>query len=81
MEDLISQETFDKEVAMCKELSLQDPNPCRWGKCENCGVFPLLYKLRYGKILENKEAIEATRKKLPTNQAKSFRSHVAKCPR
>ena len=29
---------------------------CGWGKCVDCGVIPLLYKLHKGQLLEDNEA-------------------------
>jgi hypothetical protein len=54
----MEKEVFAKEIAMCRELSLKNGGSCNWGKCETCGVVPLLYKLGEGKIYEDKDEIE-----------------------
>jgi len=48
---MINKEVFDKEIAICKKLSKK--GNCAWGKCESCGVIPLLYKLHKGELLED----------------------------
>jgi len=58
----IKKETFEKEIAICRELSKKNGSKCNWGECEKCGVIPLLYKLYSGKLLENKEDIEKIKK-------------------
>jgi hypothetical protein len=55
-EKAISKEIFDKEIAMCKKL-FKEKGGCAWGKCKDCGVIPLLYKLHKGKLLEKKTEI------------------------
>jgi len=49
--NMINKEVFDKEIAICKKLSRE--GDCAWGKCESCGVIPLLYKLHKGELLED----------------------------
>jgi hypothetical protein len=58
MMEKISQETFETEIEMCKK-HFQKKQCCAWGKCENCGVVPLLVKLHEGGIVDNKQDIEA----------------------
>ena len=53
---------FKKEIAMCKELSKKNGGKCNWGKCKDCGVIPLLYKLGKGKLYEDKDEIGKLRK-------------------
>jgi len=62
MENSLNDETFEKEVAMCKKLSKKNGGRCNWGECEKCGVIPLLHKLGKGKLYENKDEIEKLRK-------------------
>ncbi len=59
---IISKQIFDQETSLCKTLSKQNNGKCNWGKCDECGVLPLLYKFRYGKILENKDEIKQIKK-------------------
>ncbi len=56
MKSLIEQEVFNKEIKMCKEL-YNKGNVCAWGKCDQCGVIPLLHKLFKGEVLEEKQQI------------------------
>ena len=53
---------FDKEIAICRELSKKNGGKCAWGECEKCGVIPLLYKLGEGKLYEDKDEIEKIKK-------------------
>jgi len=57
----ISEVLYKKEIALCKDLSEKNGGFCCWGKCEECGVFPLLYKLRKGVLLEDKDKIKKAR--------------------
>ena len=49
----ISKKLFDQEIGMCRELHKKQKG-CQWGKCQDCGVVPLLYKLHSGLLAENK---------------------------
>ncbi len=37
---------------------------CNWGKCDECGVVPLLHKLSTGEVVEDKEEVEKLKKKV-----------------
>ena len=52
----MDQAIFENELAMCKKLH-HEKKGCNWGKCDSCGVIPLLYKLHKGVSLEDKESI------------------------
>ena len=39
---------------MCGKL-YKKSRGCNWGKCKDCGVIPLLYKLHTGLVVENKK--------------------------
>jgi len=54
----ISKEVFDKEIAMCKTLFKKKKEKCAWGKCKDCGVIPLLYKLHKEQLLEKPAEIK-----------------------
>ena len=54
----MDKEVFEKEILMCKELSNKNGGKCNWGECKNCGVIPLLYKLKDNKLYEDKDEIE-----------------------
>lgn len=58
----MEKEIFEKEIAMCRELSQKNGGKCSWGECEKCGVVPLLYKLGKGKIYESKDEIDKIKK-------------------
>ncbi len=59
----IDLETLEKEVTTCESLSKN--SECKWGKCKDCGVVPLLYKLGIDRLLEEPEDIlEAKRRHL-----------------
>jgi hypothetical protein len=51
--NIIDQETFDREITLCKILHKNNNLKCSWGKCEHCGVIPLLYKLHKGQLIED----------------------------
>ena len=59
----ISKDTFNDEIGMCKK-HFQKKQSCAWGKCESCGVVPLLYKLHHGQLLEDKQEIRALKEAL-----------------
>jgi len=54
--NIINKEVFDREIALCQKLSKKNSGKCGWGKCADCGVIPLLYKLHKGELLEDNEA-------------------------
>jgi hypothetical protein len=54
--NVITKAVFDREVFLCKQLS-KDKKGCGWGKCKDCGVVPLLYKLHSGILVEKKTDI------------------------
>lgn len=49
----IKKALFDREIGLCKKLSKENKGKCGWGKCKNCGVIPLLYKLHKGQLLDD----------------------------
>lgn len=51
--NIIKKEIFEKELGLCKELAKENRRKCGWGKCKDCGVIPLLYKLHKGELLED----------------------------
>jgi len=55
-EKIIEESVFKREVALCRKLS-QERKGCNWGKCKDCGVIPLLYKLNRGISLEDNKDI------------------------
>ena len=64
--NIINQEVFEREIALCKKLNNDNNGSCGWGQCQNCGVIPLLYKLHKGELLEEPEIINDTKNKIFT---------------
>jgi len=51
--NVIKKEVFDREIALCGQLAKEKGGKCGWGKCKDCGVIPLLYKLHKGQLSED----------------------------
>jgi hypothetical protein len=62
--EIIDKEVFDREILLCNQLSKDNNGECGWGKCRDCGVIPLLYKLYKGKLLEDSGEINEAKKEL-----------------
>lgn len=62
--NIIGKDVFDREIAMCKQLSRENKGKCGWGICENCGVIPFLYKLYKGQLLEDPVKINKIKNKI-----------------
>jgi len=62
--NIIKKEVFDREIALCKMLAKKHKGKCGWGKCKECGVIPLLYKLYKGNLLEKPADLAKVRKKI-----------------
>jgi hypothetical protein len=54
----MEKEVFEKEIAMCRELSKKNGGKCTWGECDKCGVIPLLYKIGKGEFYDNDDEIK-----------------------
>ena len=67
--NLVSEETFERELKLCHQLSEENGGKCGWGVCKDCGVIPLLYKLHKGELIEDPEEIVAVKEKY-TGKAK-----------
>lgn len=59
-EEIISKEVFGRETKICRQMN-REKGCCAWGKCDFCGVIPLLFKLHKGELLEGKIEIEAAK--------------------
>lgn len=59
----ITAEVFEKEISMCREL-YKEKKGCNWGKCEDCAVVPLLYKLGKGELYESEEEVKDLKAKV-----------------
>ena len=62
--NIIKDEVFKKEITLCKMLAKEHKGKCGWGKCKDCGVIPLLYKLHRGKLLEKPAEIRKAKSKI-----------------
>jgi radical SAM superfamily enzyme YgiQ (UPF0313 family) len=59
----ITAEVFEKEISMCQRL-YKEKKGCNWGKCENCAVIPLLYKLGKGELYESEDEVKKLKEKI-----------------
>lgn len=57
----ITKKIFDSEIVMCQKLS-KEKKGCNWGRCKDCGVVPLLYKLHSGLVVEKKADVAKLKK-------------------
>ncbi|HOX40749.1 MAG TPA: hypothetical protein PK263_00980 [bacterium] len=57
----IEKDTFDEEIGICQKASAEHGGECAWGKCESCGVVPMLHKLYKGELIEDPTTIEDLR--------------------
>ena len=57
-------ETYEREIALCQKLKANNGDGCGWGKCDNCGVLPLLVKLHEGRLIEDETELSALRKEI-----------------
>lgn len=64
MKNIIKKDVFDREIALCKMLWKKNKGKCGWGRCKDCGVVPLLYKLHKGKLLEKPAEIKKAKIKI-----------------
>lgn len=58
----ISKKNFDREIKMCGELYKKSKG-CNWGKCKDCGVIPILYKLHSGLLVDKKADVTKLKKR------------------
>ncbi|MEA2098115.1 MAG: hypothetical protein U9P70_03520 [Patescibacteria group bacterium] len=59
---VLKKSVFEKEIEFCKKMSKKNKGKCAWGKCKDCGVLPLLYKLHKGELIEDKDEIKKMKK-------------------
>lgn len=63
--NIISKAVYDQEIFLCKKLNRESKGKgCGWGKCKDCGVVPLLYKLHKEILIEDKQKLADIKKKL-----------------
>lgn len=51
--NIVKKEIFNREILLCQQLAKENKGKCGWGKCKDCGVVPLLWKLHKGELLED----------------------------
>ncbi|MDP2629794.1 MAG: hypothetical protein Q8P56_00080 [Candidatus Uhrbacteria bacterium] len=51
--NIIAKDVFEREIALCRNLSKENGGKCGWGVCKDCGVLPFLIKLHKGVLLED----------------------------
>lgn len=57
--NVISKTVFEREILLCQKLNKESGGKgCGWGKCRDCGVIPLLYKLHKGILVEDKKELQ-----------------------
>ncbi len=62
--NIINKNVFNREIALCRQLSKKGRGKCGWGRCKDCGVIPLLYKLHKGRLLEKPTQIKKAKSKI-----------------
>jgi hypothetical protein len=62
--NVVKKAIFEREIQLCRQLSEENKGKCGWGKCKNCGVVPLLWKLNKGELLDDKNEMVAVKKRL-----------------
>lgn len=62
--NVIKKDVFERELMLCKKLSMENGGKCGWGFCAKCGVLPLLYKLHKGVLLEKSDKIKEVKNKI-----------------
>lgn len=62
--NIINEETFDREMALCKKLSAEKNGRCGWGICKDCGAVPLMIKLHKGQLLEDDNEIRQAKEEI-----------------
>ena len=62
--NIIKKKVFDREIKLCQMLSKEHRGKCGWGRCKDCGVIPLLYKLYKGKLLEKPAEIRKAKSRI-----------------
>ncbi len=62
--NIIKKSVFKREIALCRKLAKKHKGKCGWGKCKDCGVIPLLYKLHKGQLLEDPKEISEVKTRI-----------------
>ncbi len=61
---ILSKEVFDREIAICSDDMHAKKGGCCWGRCDQCGVVPLLVKLYEGELVDDKDGLKKLKKRL-----------------
>jgi hypothetical protein len=56
------EDVFKKEVSICRKEGERNGGKCNWGKCRDCGVLPLLYKLYRDEFIDSPEEVEKVKR-------------------
>jgi len=59
-------DVYKKEIKMCRRL-FQEKQGCGWGKCEACGVIPLLHKFETGEVIEDEDNLRELKDRILKN--------------
>ena len=59
-------DVYKKETKMCAKL-FKEKQGCAWGKCAECGVVPLLYKLETGQVIEDETEVKELKMEILNN--------------
>ncbi len=62
--NIINDDVFKRELVLCNMLYEKNKGKCCWGKCKDCGVIPLLYKLHRGILLDDDTKIKKIKSKV-----------------
>lgn len=63
--NVISKTVFEREIKLCQQLNREAGGQgCGWGKCRDCGVIPLLWKLHEGILLEDKKELKKIKEEI-----------------
>lgn len=56
-------DVYKKETKTCAKM-FKEKQGCAWGRCETCGVVPLLYKLETGTIVDDTEELKKLKEEI-----------------
>ncbi|MEI6529416.1 MAG: hypothetical protein WCN88_03400 [Candidatus Falkowbacteria bacterium] len=56
-------DVYKKETKTCAKM-FEEKQGCAWGRCETCGVVPLLYKLETGVVVDDMEDLKKLKEEI-----------------
>ena len=59
-------DVYKKETKACAKL-FKEKGGCKWGRCAECGVIPLLYKFETGIVVESAQDIKDLKDEILNN--------------